>query len=51
MTLYEPFQTRLYPSGIVLEIRPNPMPDGGVVTTYTDITDRVVAAEALATRQ
>ena len=48
VTLYEPFQTRLYPSGIVLEIRPNPMPDGGVVTTYTDITDRVVAADALA---
>ena len=24
------------------------MPDGGIVTTYTDITDRVQAAEALA---
>jgi Na+/proline symporter/signal transduction histidine kinase len=47
VTRYRPFQTRLHPSGIVLEIRPNPMPDGGVVTTYTDITDRVAAAEAL----
>jgi Na+/proline symporter/signal transduction histidine kinase len=47
VSAFEPFQTRLHPSGIVLEIRPSPMPDGGVVTTYTDITDRVQAAEAL----
>ena len=36
------------PPAMVIEIRPNPMPDGGVVTTYTDITDRVAAAEELA---
>ena len=44
---FEPFQTRLHPSEKVIEIRPNPMPDGGVVTTYTDITEAVAAAEEL----
>lgn len=34
-------------SGHVLEIRRNRMPDGGFVTTYTDITERRQAAEAL----
>jgi two-component system sensor histidine kinase/response regulator len=28
------------PDGTVLEVRRNPMPGGGFVTTYTDITDR-----------
>jgi len=31
----------------VLEVRSNAMPDGGVVVTFADITDRVEAAEAL----
>jgi signal transduction histidine kinase/CheY-like chemotaxis protein len=31
---------RRRPNGQVLEIRSVPMPDGGVVRTYTDITDR-----------
>ncbi|MFZ2103631.1 MAG: PAS-domain containing protein, partial [Oricola sp.] len=33
--------------GRILEIRSNPMPDGGLVVTYTDITGRVEADEAL----
>ena len=44
----ETFQERLNSTGHVLEIRTNSMPQGGIVTTYTDITDRVEAAEALA---
>jgi len=38
---------RLRPDGRWLEIAGNPLPSGGFVTTYTDITDRVRAAEAL----
>ncbi len=44
----ETFQERLSTAGRVLEVRTNSMPQGGIVTTYTDITDRVEAAEALA---
>jgi len=32
----------------VIEVRVNAMPQGGVVVTYTDITERQAAAEALA---
>jgi Na+/proline symporter/CheY-like chemotaxis protein/PAS domain-containing protein len=39
---------RQRPDGTVLEIRTNPMPGGGYVTTYSDITERVRAAAALA---
>src|SRR5690606_26778728 len=42
----EPVRLRLYPSGKVIEIRSNPLPDGGLVTTYTDVTDTVLAEEA-----
>lgn len=35
------------PSGRVIEIRVDPMPDGGFVATCTDISERVRAAEAL----
>lgn len=35
------------PDHTVLEIRRNPMPDGGFVTTYTDITERKRSEEAL----
>ncbi len=38
---------RVRGDGAVLEIRIDPMPDGGFVATCTDITDRVRAAEAL----
>src|SRR5690606_30413812 len=39
---------RLAKRGTILEVRANPMPDGGIVTTWTDITERERAAEALA---
>ncbi|MEJ1157037.1 hybrid sensor histidine kinase/response regulator [Prosthecomicrobium sp. N25] len=44
----ETFQEKLVSSGRVLEIRTSPMPDGGIVTTWTDITERVAHAEELA---
>lgn len=46
--IQETFQERLDSSGTVFEVRISPMPDGGIVTTYTDITERVMAEEALA---
>ena len=42
-----PWLIELATSGRIIEIRSNPMPDGGVVTTYPDITQRVRADEAL----
>jgi Na+/proline symporter/signal transduction histidine kinase/CheY-like chemotaxis protein len=42
-----PVRIRLYPSTRVIEIRSAAMPDGGVVTTYTDVTAQVDAEEAL----
>lgn len=44
----ETFQERLASNGTVFEVRISPMPDGGIVTTYTDITERVMAEDALA---
>jgi Na+/proline symporter/signal transduction histidine kinase len=43
----EPFLERVAEPGPVIEVRANHMPDGGIVTTYTDITPSVEAAEAL----
>jgi Na+/proline symporter/CheY-like chemotaxis protein len=43
----EPFLERFAEPGTVIEVRANRMPDGGIVTTYTDITASVAAAEAL----
>jgi Na+/proline symporter/signal transduction histidine kinase/CheY-like chemotaxis protein len=43
----EPYLKRFIERGLVVEIRTNRMPDGGIVTTATDITPSVVAAEAL----
>ena len=43
-----PFQERLVSSGRVVEVRSSPMPDGGIVATWTDITERVEAADQLA---
>ena len=43
----EPFLKRFTNRGLVVEVRTNRMPDGGIVTTATDITPSVVAAEAL----
>src|SRR5262249_25664862 len=42
----EPFLER-FAQGLVIEVRANHMPDGGIVTTFTDITASVEAAEAL----
>lgn len=46
----ETFQERLGggDAGPVIEVRTNSMPQGGIVTTFTDITERVEAADALA---
>lgn len=43
----EPYQERLSHDGSVVEVRSSPMPDGGFVVTFADITERVEAAEAL----
>ena len=44
---HEPFLERFAEPGMVIEVRANRMPDGGIVTTFTDITASVEAAEAL----
>jgi signal transduction histidine kinase len=44
----ETFLDHLAPMGRIIEIRTSPMPQGGIVTTYLDITDQVAASEALA---
>ncbi len=44
----ETFQDTNVTDNRVLEIGTSAMPQGGIVTTYTDITDRVTSAEALA---
>ncbi|GGK38635.1 hybrid sensor histidine kinase/response regulator [Salinarimonas ramus] len=43
-----PVRLRLYPQERVIEIRTTPLPDGGYVTTYTDVTEAVIAEEARA---
>src|SRR5690606_8200428 len=43
----ETFQERLDGGRRVVEIRTSPMPQGGIVTTYSDVTDRIAAANAL----
>jgi signal transduction histidine kinase len=43
----EPQRLYLAPGSTVIEIRSNQLPDGGLVTTYTDITDAVSAEKAL----
>jgi PAS domain-containing protein len=37
----EPFLERFTERDLVMEVRANPMPDGGIVTTFTDITPSV----------
>ncbi len=39
---------RRRPDGRVLEVRSTPMPDGGVVRTYTDVTERKLAEDQAA---
>lgn len=45
---HETFQEHFSGGTRILEIRTSPMPQGGIVTTYSDITERVEAADALA---
>lgn len=47
VTRTETFHERLPMHNVVVEVRSNRMPDGGIVVTYTDITPAVDAAEAL----
>ncbi len=44
------FRTILQPSGRVIEIRADNMPDGGIVVTYTDVTETVITEKALEAR-
>ena len=44
----ETFQEKLDNGERILEVRTSPMPQGGIVTTFSDITDRMAAASALA---
>lgn len=50
---FEPHQfERTRPDGTVIEVRGRPLPEGGFVTTYTDVTSRVRAEyEALAAKE
>jgi Na+/proline symporter/signal transduction histidine kinase len=43
----DPVLERLADTGLVIEVRANRMPDAGLVTTLTDITASVAAADAL----
>ena len=43
-----PFRERFPDRDLVVEVRVNRMPDSGIVTTFTDITPSVAAADALA---
>ncbi|EJN05392.1 PAS-domain containing protein [Phyllobacterium sp. YR531] len=43
----EPLRLKLKKSGRTMEIRSNPMPDGGLVTTFTDISEIVNTDELL----
>ena len=45
---HETYHERLVDDEAVIEVRTNAIPDGGIVTTFTDITDQIRAAEELA---
>ena len=47
---FQPYQERIASDGAVLEVRSSQMPDGGIVVTFADITERVLAEEALERR-
>ena len=44
----QPNRLRLFSTNRVIEVRSARLPDGGIVTTYTDVTQSVQAEEALA---
>ncbi|WP_374545191.1 NahK/ErcS family hybrid sensor histidine kinase/response regulator [Rhodoblastus sp.] len=47
LTNTEPFRVPLATSGKVIETRSARMPDGGLVVTYTDVTEQFAAEQAL----
>ncbi|MEP3275093.1 MAG: NahK/ErcS family hybrid sensor histidine kinase/response regulator [Stappiaceae bacterium] len=47
MVSMQAFQEPMSSTGIVLEIRVNTMPNGGIVVTYDDVTERVSAENAV----
>ena len=47
LTNSEPFRIRLATSGKAIETRSARMPDGGLVVTYTDVTEQYAAEQAL----
>lgn len=47
LTMDRAFALTIGPEKRIIEIRSNPMPDSGIVTTYADITERVAADMAL----
>lgn len=47
LTNSEPFRVLLSPSGKAIETRSARMPDGGLVVTYTDVTEQFGAEQAL----
>ncbi|HEV2560041.1 MAG TPA: NahK/ErcS family hybrid sensor histidine kinase/response regulator [Microvirga sp.] len=42
----ESMRIKLHPNGKTIEVRTNVLPDGGFVTTYTDVTEAVANEEA-----
>jgi signal transduction histidine kinase/CheY-like chemotaxis protein len=44
------FRTTIMPTGRVVEVRANDIPDGGTVVTFTDVTESVVTEKALESR-
>jgi len=48
VVLRKTYHERLKGSGVVLEVRSDSMPDGGIVATFTDITERIRASDELA---
>jgi Na+/proline symporter/CheY-like chemotaxis protein len=43
----ETYTDRVTSTARIIDVRPSPMPDGGIVVTLTDVTERVEAAEQL----
>ncbi len=48
LTMTVPVYERTRPNGRVLEIRSTALPGGGIVRTYTDVTEKTRSAQALA---
>jgi signal transduction histidine kinase len=44
---HEPFREKLAPGGVIVEIDSSPLPDGGIVISFADITESVSSADAL----